>query len=174
MLMNIHIRHAEKADVPAIADLYGQPHAVMGTLQQPFPSQQIWENRTAGWGDSVRSLLAEVNGHCAGHLGVMLPANPRRKHTASIAMGVHRDYLKQGVGSALLSAAIDLCDNWLNIERMELEVFVDNESAIKLYKRSGFETEGTLKKYAFRNGEYCDVLTMARFKPSGKPDPEQC
>jgi RimJ/RimL family protein N-acetyltransferase len=27
-------------------------------------------------------------------------------------------------------AAIDLADNWLNLHRLELEVYVDNEAAI--------------------------------------------
>jgi len=41
-------------------------------------------------------------------------------------------------------------------------VYVDNVPAISLYKKFGFETEGTLKKYAFRAGKYVDAYTMAR------------
>ena len=45
-----------------------------------------------------------------------------------------------------------------------LTVFVDNAPAIKVYKKYGFEIEGTGKKYALRNGEYVDAYYMARVK----------
>jgi putative acetyltransferase len=47
---------------------------------------------------------------------------------------------------------------------LELEVFVDNEPAIRLYKKFGFKIEGTLVEYAFRNGCYVDTYTMARLR----------
>ena len=36
--------------------------------------------------------------------------------------------------------------------------------AIALYKKFGFEIEGTLRRYAMRNGEYVDSYSMARLK----------
>ncbi|HEX9390637.1 MAG TPA: GNAT family N-acetyltransferase [Usitatibacteraceae bacterium] len=43
-------------------------------------------------------------------------------------------------------------------------MYVDNVAAIALYKKFGFEIEGTLRMYAFRNGEYVDAHSMARLK----------
>ena len=63
-----------------------------------------------------------------------------------------------------MRAAIDLADKWLNLTRLELTVFTDNEPAIALYRKFGFETEGTLRKYAFCDGEFADVYAMARVK----------
>jgi putative acetyltransferase len=71
----------------------------------------------------------------------------------------------KGVGSALLGAIVDLADNWLNVFRLELTVYVDNERAIALYRKFGFETEGTHKAYALRAGQYVDALFMARIRP---------
>ncbi len=160
--MAITIRHAEAKDLPSIRDIYIQLHAYHGTLQQPNASLATWENRFASWGENMRCLVAEIDGQIAGQLGLMLEVNPRRKHVASFGMGVHQDFLRHGVGRALVSAAVDQCDNWLNIVRIELEVYVDNEPAIALYKSAGFEIEGTLKQFAFRAGEYVDVYSMAR------------
>jgi putative acetyltransferase len=75
---------------------------------------------------------------------------------------VYQAYIGIGVGSKLLEAALDLTDNWLNVTRVELEVYIDNKSAISLYKKFGFEIEGTSKNYAFKNGKYVDTLFMAR------------
>lgn len=89
-------------------------------------------------------------------------ASPRRRHVASFGMGIKDNVQGKGVGSALLATAIDLADNWLNLKRIEITVYVDNERAINLYKKFGFELEGESKAYAFRNGEYVNVYHMAR------------
>lgn len=68
------------------------------------------------------------------------------------------------MGSRLLATAIELADNWLNIKRIELTVYVDNERAINLYRKFGFEVEGEAKAYAFRNGCFVDVYHMARIR----------
>ncbi len=69
-----------------------------------------------------------------------------------------------GDGTALTRAAIDLADNWLNLTRLELTVYTDNEPATKLYANFGFTIEGTMKNYSFRDGEYADVYAMARVR----------
>jgi putative acetyltransferase len=58
---------------------------------------------------------------------------------------------------------IDMCDNWLRVDRIELTVFVDNEPAIAAIK-TRVRIEGTGKRYALRNGEYVDAYYMARMK----------
>ena len=63
-----------------------------------------------------------------------------------------------------MQAAVDLADKWLNLVRLELDVYSDNEPAIKLYKKFGFVIEGTMSRYSFRDGEYIDTLMMARLK----------
>ena len=80
-------------------------------------------------------------------------------------MAVGDDWQGQGIGTALLQAAVDLADNWLNLQRLELEVYTDNEPALRLYQNFGFVIEGTLVRYAYRAGQYVDVYTMARLKP---------
>ena len=79
-------------------------------------------------------------------------------------MAVHDDWQGKGVGSALMNAALDMADNWLQYTRIELTVYVDNAAALAVYKKFGFEIEGTHKKYAFRNGEYVDSYSMARIR----------
>ncbi len=79
-------------------------------------------------------------------------------------MAVRDDWQGKGVGTALLQAAIDLADKWLNLTRLELEVFTDNEPAIRLYKKSGFTIEGTLVGFAYRDGQYVDTYMMARLR----------
>ena len=79
-------------------------------------------------------------------------------------MAVMDDWQGKGAGTALMQAAVDLADKWLNLTRLELDVYTDNEPAIRLYKKFGFVIEGTLVNYAYRDGQYVDTYTMARLR----------
>lgn len=163
--MKIKIRHAEKEDANVLRQIYSMPGVIEGTLQIPFPSSRIWEERTSNLPANITALVAEYENAVRGNLGLWIENSfPRRRHTAGIGMAVHDEFLRKGIGSALLEAALDLTDNWLNIIRVELTVFTDNEAAIKLYEKFGFEKEGTLKKYAFKSGQFSDAYSMARVK----------
>lgn len=135
----------------------------MGTLQLPFPNEQFWKDRIERISVGSVALVAEVNGSVVGYAAVRCNINShRRKHAGELDITVHSSHFRIGVGSKLLSAIVELADRWLNLSRLELTAFADNEAAIGLYKKAGFEVEGKLRKYAFRNGELADVCYMAR------------
>ena len=162
--MGLIIRHTELEDTEGLQQLYSLPNAYSGTLQLPNPSLESWHKRISNIPAGVYSYVAVVDGIIAGNLGFQVEANPRRRHVASLGMAVHDDFLRKGIGSQLLCTALDMADNWLNIHRIELTVYIDNVSAIALYKKFGFILEGQSKDYAFRDGEYVDVYQMSRIK----------
>ena len=163
---DILIRSAEPDDYRAFYEIYSCPRAYEGTLQLPYPSAELWRKRLIEPPEGTYHLVAVVDGKVVGSLGLHTnPNRPRRRHSATFGMGVHDDWQGKGVGTALLAACIDLADNWLNIMRLYLEVYTDNEPAIRLYEKFGFEREGTLRKDAFRNGQFVDSYIMARLKP---------
>ncbi len=164
--MEIQIRRVEPADFKGVQQVYSQPRAVWGTMQLPFPSEEMWKKRLAESADQVYGLVACVEGEVVGHAGLHLTnaAYPRRKHAASLGMAIHDKWQSRGVGTALMKALVDLADKWLNVSRLELMVYTDNEPALRLYKKFGFEVEGTLRKHTFRDGVYVDSYTMARVR----------
>lgn len=160
--MTVEIRRAEPSDARAIKQIYECKNAYSSTLQLPHPSLTLWEKRTTDVPDNVFIYVALVDGEIVGNLGFEVCTSPRRRHVASLGMGVKDDVQGRGVGSALLATVIDLADNWLNLKRIELTVYSDNDRAINLYKKFGFAVEGESKAYAFRNGEYVSAYHMAR------------
>lgn len=163
----IHIRHAEPDDYPAVHTIYAQSSVIWGTLQLPLPSKERWRKRLAEPAEGFYNLVAVVDDQIVGQLGLHTAPNyPRRQHVGQLGMGVHEAWQGQGVGRVLMQAAIDLADKWLNLRRLELEVYTDNTRAIALYKRFDFETEGLKRDFAFRDGMYVDAYAMARIKPS--------
>jgi len=163
--MRIEIRRAESGDYKALQQVHAQPRAIWGTLQVPFPSEELWKKRLTDAGDEMVALVACVEGEVVAMAGLHLyTKSPRRKHVGYIGMAVHDKWQSKGVGTALINALIDLADNWLNLARLELNVWTDNEPALRLYKKLGFEIEGTQKKFAFRDGAYVDAYAMARVR----------
>jgi putative acetyltransferase len=168
--MTIIIRRAEPEDYAAVAAILSGPSAVRGTLQVPFPSLDRWRKNMAEPPDGMIMLVAVADGEVVAHLGLeQNPNRPRRKHTASFGMAVRDDWQGKGVGTALMRAVLDLADNWLNLERLELEVYTDNEPAVRLYQKFGFEIEGTARRFGFRDGKYVDAYHMSRLRPAAAP-----
>ena len=142
--------------------LFASRNAYSQTLQLPLQSLEVWRKRLSHNDDTQHSLVAAVAGEVVGNLGLTRFTRPRRAHVGEIGMGVRDDWQGKGVGSALLEAALDLADNWLGLRRIELHVHADNDRAIALYRKFGFEAEGTHRAYAIRDGVYVDSLSMAR------------
>jgi len=159
------VRQAEPGDYEAMRQIFSGTKVIRGTLQLPFPSLETWRKRMAEPPEGNFTLLACVKSEVVGQLGLhTFPNRPRRRHVGQLGMSIRDDWQGKGAGTALMQAAIDLADNWLNLSRLELEVFVDNEPAIHLYKKFGFAIEGTLVRFAYRDGQYVDTYAMARLR----------
>ena len=157
------IRAARPSDIEAITALVNLPGFRRGTLRLPYQSITETARRFSDANPNTHGLVAERQGEIVGEIGLMRQTG-RRAHVASIGMGVHDAHAGRGIGSALLAAVIDLADNWLNLRRLELTVFVDNEPALALYQKFGFAVEGTHTDFAFRDGAFVDAYAMARLK----------
>ncbi len=158
------IRARMATDFAAIAEIMGCPGVVYGTMQIPYPAIDDHRERAAHRNVGDHTLVADLDGRVVGQLGLRVEQRPRRRHVGSIGMAVHDDLQGQGVGAALLGAALELADHWLDLRRIELTVYTDNTAAIHLYEKFGFVCEGTLRQYAFRAGAYVDAYTMARIR----------
>ena len=159
------IRRAEPNDYENVRQVYAGPKAIRGTLQLPFPSAENWRKRLAEPPEGTFNLVVCAENDIVGQLGLYtFPNQPRRRHVGQIGMAVRDEWQGRGAGTALMQAAVDLADKWLNLSRIELEVYTDNEPAIHLYKKFGFVIEGTHVNFAYRDGQYVDAHFMARLK----------
>ena len=163
--MDIAVRHSEPDYYRALHRIFSGPRAIARTLQLPFPRAEMWRERLSEPPEGLYSLVACVEGEVVGSLSLHTSSTRwRMRHVGSIGMAVRDDWQGKGVGTALMEAALDIADNWLNLTRIELRVYVDNSAAVALYKNCGFEIEGTHRRLAFRNGEYVDAYSMARIR----------
>ena len=161
----IDIRAMEEADFAALTAIRNCPGVRWGTLSLPYESERRMRALYSGPPDPKdRHLVACVDGVVVGSASLRCAPGLRRAHVGSVGIMVQDDWQKRGVGTKLFAALIDLADNWLNLKRLDLEVFTDNHAAIALYKRFGFAIEGTRRADAFRDGAYVDSYAMARLR----------
>ncbi len=161
--MRIEIRHVEVQDVSDIKCILTDDSVMLGTMRLPHIANANVEARiNTGPGDY--KLVAEVDGCVVGICFMSSEPNvPRHNHVGEIDLvAVRSDFQGKGIAKALLGAMLDLCDNWLQLERIGLLVWSDNTHAIELYGAFGFEREGVIRKYARRPGGFVDAVIMGR------------
>lgn len=168
--MSISVRRASIQDAAAYACIMGDPQVFPGLMQMPYTNEEVWRARlteSTSPGKTDLLLVADLDGAIVGTAGLH-PVSPhvRRRHALMLGISVLPEAQGRGVGSALMAALCDYADNWAGALRLELDVYTDNVRAIGLYKKFGFEVEGTLRAYAMRDGQYADTFTMARFHPA--------
>lgn len=76
-----------------------------------------------------------------------------------IALLTDKKYRKKGIGKELLNKLLNIA-NKKNIQRIFLEVSVENEIAIGLYKKFNFTNVGHRKGYYNINGKKLDANIM--------------
>jgi L-phenylalanine/L-methionine N-acetyltransferase len=167
------IRRATVDDAAAFARILGEPAVQRNLMQLPYTSEPIWRTRLAemtapGRGDLL--LVAEQTVDATPRVlatAGLHPVSvlPRLRHAAMLGISVAGAAQRQGVGAALMQAMCDYADRWMQVQRLQLDVYVDNAPAIALYRRFGFEHEATQRAYALRDGVYVDSYSMARMHP---------
>ena len=165
--MSFRIRRADPSDADQLARL---ADAVSG-------EPEGWLISVAGeWrdaGDERRYLKAlrryahaavfvaeQDDGTIVGRLSVGRDPHPASSHVADLGLMVAIDARRQGIGTALLQAAVDWARE-TGVRKLELHVFPWNEGAIALYDAFGFEREGFRKGHYRRGGDYVDAILMA-------------
>ena len=121
--------------------------------------------------DYVRSMMANhyplyvaVNSQnqVVGWCDVVPKRHEGLTHVGVLALGVRKEYRGGGVGSKLLTQAIAHTKQ-MGLEKMELDVFESNRSAIRLYEEFGFALEGRKVKSRKLDGTYDNILLMGKF-----------
>jgi len=165
--VSFQIRHAEPSDAEQLTRLADAVSA----------EPEGWLISVAGeWrsaGDERRFLkplrryphaavfVAERDdGALVGRLSVGRDPHPASTHVADVGLMVALDARRQGVGTALMRAAVDWARE-TGVHKLELHVFPWNEAAIALYEAFGFEREGYRKRHYRRGGELVDAILMA-------------
>ena len=76
-------------------------------------------------------------------------------------MGLLKAWRNVGLGTQLLQFIIEWAKENEVLELIWLQVYTQNELALKVYRRVGFEENGVIKGFFKQNNTYFDNLTMS-------------
>lgn len=106
-------------------------------------------------------LLAEKDNNLAGYLFAIGGDVKRKQHSAYVVIGIDEDFRGKGVGT-LLFEELERWAKEVPLNRLELTVVCENLAAVHLYKKMGFEVEGTKRNSLCIDGEYYDEFYMGK------------
>jgi len=137
-------------------------YMLFGPNERVLTDQEQWEIiKTIKKQNNAKIFVSEMDGKLTGWLLLRGDNIMRRAHVRYLAMGVLREYYGKKQGQQLFEKAIDFCQQ-NKVLRVELVVDVRNVRAIGLYKKMGFEIEGTFKKAKLIDDVLVDEYSMSR------------
>lgn len=161
---SIAVRPIGSGDVEAVWRPRRLPTSLSWTLVPPSVRVRAIRQRIEVEDPDDHGFVADLDGSLVGmawlHVG-----RGKRRHAGEIGMMVHDDMRGRDIGRQLRDAPLDVADTYLGLVRVELEALMDNQSAIRLYDRAGYEHEGRKRRAVFSGGRLQDILVMARLRP---------
>jgi L-amino acid N-acyltransferase YncA len=167
--MHFTYRDAVDSDLPRVVEIYN--HAVASrkcscdleptTVEARRPSFQTHtpHHRPFWVAEDSNKLEQGV----VGYLGFFHFMNERPGYfiTADLAIYLHPQYQNKGLGSYLLSQAIERAPS-LGIETLTATIFASNDASIRLFERKGFEHWGFMPRIARLEGIEKDLVLVGR------------
>lgn len=160
------IREATGDDAPAVLNYVHQVSSESDFLtfgQGEFEMTEAQEveflNRSLSNERSL-FLVALLDNQIVGVLTFAAGTRSRTQHVGNFGTSVLKKHWGQGIGARLLDVLIDWAKNGQVIKKINLTVRVDNQRAIALYFKKGFEIEGMLKNEMYIAGQYYDLYSM--------------
>lgn len=132
----------EKDEYPL--DVEGSRASIKDTAKSPnnYMLLALDDNRIVGIG-TISSSWKIKSRHC-GELGIV----------------VENAHQGQGIGSEIIRRLIEWCRGNGITTRIQLDTRCDNELAVKLYQKFGFQIEGRLPNTTLLDGKYYDLYVM--------------
>ena len=161
----ILVEDAVEQDIPEITRIYAH-HVLNGlaSFEETPPSQDEMLGRfKAITSAGFPYLVARENGRIVGYCYVSAyRPRPAYRFTVEDSVYVSNGSRGKGIGSALLKALIERCEN--GVWRQMLAVIGDsaNAGSIALHSRLGFRPAGSLVSVGFKLGRWVDSVIMQR------------
>lgn len=165
--MSIAVREITVADSQALASLLTQlARETKNSLLTESEALIAGESQQERITDVLRSpnqkiLVAVSQTSLVGLLGLTQGHFERNRHCCSLMIGILQSHWGQGVAGQLFDQGLTWAAN-RGIHRIEVGVRENNQRAIALYERYGFNKEGVRKNALCFGRDYENEIIMAR------------
>jgi RimJ/RimL family protein N-acetyltransferase len=165
----VAIRSARPDDAAALLAYFLSVSMNTPFLVTEADERSLTEEQERQWiqdhlgGPGKLAVVAEASGTVVGFLDFENGSRRRIAHRGSFGMLVKEGWRGKGIGTALIDALIDWAQENPLIEKIGLAVFAENERAIRLYRKLGFQEEGhRVREVKLGPGRYSDDILMYR------------
>lgn len=162
---HVEIRPASVEDAPATAAILRemseelnstprQPHEVPTAAEDAEAIRRI--ARDGGvW------LVAVEDGVVVGWVNAQRGKRDSMKHVADLGITLTRSARGRGIGEQLMRA-LEAWARASGVRKLTLGVFRDNERAVRLYRRLGYQVDGVRTGMAILGGRVLDEVLMSK------------
>lgn len=107
-------------------------------------------------------IMAFLNGEFVGNCRFSGENLQRQKHRVKMGIALFQKYTGMGIGKIMIEKLMQTAKE-KGFEQIELEVSAENERAIHLYKKLGFQIYGTFPDSTkYKDGTYSDTFWMMK------------
>ncbi len=128
-----------------------------------LPPETLSEELSYMYESNNNLLLLAINeGTIVGTASVKADSQFRLSHVGEVGISILQEYWGMGLGTLMLEEIINWAKEMGVLFRLELDVQVRNERAVRLYQKMGFQIEAVMPRRARTDlGEFLDVYKMS-------------
>jgi RimJ/RimL family protein N-acetyltransferase len=155
------LRRIEREDIPTFVRWFCDPEVrTFLLLNSPIShaQEERWFERKLEE-DSELFAIETLDGTHIGNIELFDFHRIHRRAELGVVLG-EKAYWGQGYGSDAIRTLLRFGFEELNLHRIQLSVYEDNERGIGAYKKCGFQLEGRLRDAIYRQGRYYDLLML--------------
>jgi len=162
----IRLRPLEKDDLMFVHRLNNNANVMRYWFEEPYEAYVELEDLYAKHihDQSERRFITESEQNRVGLVELVEINHIHRR--AEFQIIIDPNHQGQGFASEAAALAMDYAFSVLNLYKLYLIVDKENDKAIHIYTKLGFEVEAELKDEFFVNGEYRSVIRMCIFQPA--------
>ena len=167
--MNLEIRKPKIEDAESIIEhkikvTKENPDTLATAIENQEPDLEDQINKIKNIGENDLKLVALDGDTVIGIINMFHDKRHKFRHIAQFGISVQHKYAGHGIGSKLIEEVVQFSKENEHIEKLILTVFGNNDGAIRLYERFGFEREATLKdQVKLNNDSYTDLIYMSKW-----------
>ncbi len=160
----VTLRPLEREDLPFVHSLDNNVNVMRYWFEEPYEAlvelEDIYEKHIHD--QSERRFIVSLEGL---NIGLVELVDIHQIHrNAEFQIIIAQEHQGHHYASEAAALAIDYSFRVLNLYKLYLIVDKENEKAIHIYEKLGFEVEGVLRREYYINGRYRDVIRMAIFR----------
>ncbi|MAT43286.1 MAG: hypothetical protein CL609_13180 [Anaerolineaceae bacterium] len=136
------------------------PTETSSTLEETKTTLARWINRPLSSGIIDLAIHKQENDQAIGFCQIAHIDTYNQRCDLGIVIG-HKPDWGNGYANEAVQALIRYCFVELKLNRIGAEIYEFNHRSLKLFKKLGFQQEGTKRQYVFKDNQFKDELVFS-------------